>query len=57
MQDSRIAKMCVEKGLKMTEPRKVIARVLSDATDHPDADHRKYGAFTLGGGPILTRGP
>ena len=27
------------------------------ATDHPDADHRKYGRFTLGGGPILTRGP
>ncbi|MFP6887303.1 MAG: M42 family metallopeptidase [Opitutales bacterium] len=29
---------------------------VSHATDHPDADHRKYGAFTLGGGPILTRG-
>ena len=43
MQDSRIAKMCVEKGLKMTEPRKVIARVLSDATDHPDVEalHRR----------------
>ena len=43
MQDSRIAKMCVEKCLKMTEPRKVIARVLSDATDHPDVEalHRR----------------
>jgi len=30
---------------------------VSHATDHPDADHRKYGSFTLGGGPILTRGP
>jgi len=30
---------------------------VSHATDHPDADHRKFGAFTLGGGPILTRGP
>ena len=30
---------------------------VSHATDHPDADHRKYGRFTLGGGPILTRGP
>ena len=25
--------------------------------DHPDADHRKYGSFELGAGPILTRGP
>ncbi len=30
---------------------------VSHATDHPDADHRKDGAFSLGGGPILTRGP
>jgi putative aminopeptidase FrvX len=30
---------------------------VSHATDHPDADHRKFGRFTLGGGPILTRGP
>jgi len=30
---------------------------VSHATDHPDADHRKYGRFSLGGGPILTRGP
>ena len=30
---------------------------VSHATDHPDADHRKYGRFKLGGGPIITRGP
>ena len=29
---------CLEKGLKMTEQRKIIARVLSDATDHPDVE-------------------
>ena len=29
---------CIEKGLKMTEQRRVIARVLSDATDHPDVE-------------------
>ena len=47
MDDSRIAKICVEKGLKMTEPRKVIARVLSDATDHPDVEalHRRVRDF------------
>jgi Fur family ferric uptake transcriptional regulator len=29
---------CIEKGLKMTEQRRVIARVLSDADDHPDVE-------------------
>jgi Fur family ferric uptake transcriptional regulator len=36
--ESRVAKLCIEKGLKMTEPRRVIARVLSDADDHPDVE-------------------
>ena len=35
-------------------PDVALAVDVSHATDHPDADHRKYGAFTLGGGPILT---
>src|SRR6476620_7254753 len=35
---SNIEKRCVEKGLRMTEQRRVIARVLSDATDHPDVE-------------------
>ena len=35
---SRIEKRCVEKGLKMTGQRRVIARVLSEATDHPDVE-------------------
>lgn len=35
---SRIEKLCAEKGLRMTEQRRVIARVLSDAIDHPDAE-------------------
>ncbi len=34
----RIEKLCLEKGLKMTEQRRVIARVLSEATDHPDVE-------------------
>lgn len=29
---------CVEKGLKMTEQRRVIARVLSESHDHPDVE-------------------
>ena len=34
----RLERRCIEKGLKMTEQRRVIARVLSDATDHPDVE-------------------
>ena len=35
---SRIEKLCAEKGLRMTEQRRVIARVLSESADHPDAE-------------------
>lgn len=35
---SRVEQLCLEKGLKMTEQRRAIARVLSDSDDHPDAD-------------------
>lgn len=39
----RIEQMCIEKGLRMTDQRRVIARVLSEAEDHPDAEevHRR----------------
>src|SRR5690242_19977224 len=33
---SRLEQLCIDKGLKMTEQRRVIARVLYDAEDHPD---------------------
>jgi Fur family transcriptional regulator, ferric uptake regulator len=36
--ESRIELLCVERGLKMTGQRRVIARVLSDAHDHPDVE-------------------
>lgn len=35
---SRLEERCVEKGLKMTGQRRVIARVLSEASDHPDVE-------------------
>jgi len=35
---SRLEKRCIERGLKMTEQRRVIARVLSDSSDHPDVE-------------------
>ena len=39
----RIEKLCSDKGMRMTEQRRVIARVLSSAKDHPDVEelHRR----------------
>ena len=34
----RIEKLCADRGMRMTEQRRVIARVLSDADDHPDVE-------------------
>ncbi len=34
----RIEKRCVEKGMRMTDQRRVVARVLSQASDHPDVE-------------------
>jgi Fur family ferric uptake transcriptional regulator len=40
---SRLEQRCIDKGLKMTGPRRVIARVLSESKDHPDVEmvHRR----------------
>lgn len=35
---SRIERLCIERGLKMTGQRRLIARVLSEAEDHPDVE-------------------
>ncbi|HZZ36116.1 MAG TPA: Fur family transcriptional regulator [Caulobacteraceae bacterium] len=42
----RLEKLCIEKGMRMTEQRRVIARVLSAAHDHPDVEelHRRAHA-------------
>jgi Fur family ferric uptake transcriptional regulator len=39
----RLENLCIEKGMRMTEQRRVIARVLSAAHDHPDVEelHRR----------------
>ncbi|HAV49373.1 MAG TPA: transcriptional repressor [Brevundimonas sp.] len=34
----RIEKLCADRGMRMTEQRRVIARVLSAAEDHPDVE-------------------
>jgi Fur family ferric uptake transcriptional regulator len=35
---SRLENLCIKRGMKMTGQRRVIARVLSDADDHPDVE-------------------
>ncbi|MGQ9364766.1 Fur family transcriptional regulator [Azospirillum sp. ST 5-10] len=44
---SRIEDICAHKGLKMTDQRRVISRVLSESTDHPDVEevHRRAVAL------------
>lgn len=37
-QASRLERLCGERGMRMTGQRRVIARVLSDAEDHPDVE-------------------
>ena len=33
-----IEKKCIEKGVKLTDQRKIIAKVMSESDDHPDVD-------------------
>lgn len=44
---SRIERLCVERGLKMTGQRRLIARVLSEAEDHPDVEELYRRALAL----------
>jgi Fur family transcriptional regulator, ferric uptake regulator len=45
-----IEALCAEKGLRITEQRKVIARVLSESEDHPDVEklHERASAIDSG---------
>ncbi|GJL86751.1 MAG: transcriptional repressor [Minwuia thermotolerans] len=36
--DSTLAQKCIDKGMRMTDQRRVIAHVLSTAEDHPDVE-------------------
>jgi Fur family transcriptional regulator, ferric uptake regulator len=42
--------LCAEKGLRITDQRRVIAKVLSDAADHPDVEalHARASAIDPG---------
>lgn len=45
-----IEAICAERGLRITEQRRVIARVLSDSQDHPDVEklHERAAAIDPG---------
>ena len=45
-----IEALCYEKGLRITEQRRIIARVLSEAEDHPDVEalHARASAIDAG---------
>lgn len=45
-----IEALCQQRGLRITEQRRVIARVLSESTDHPDVDqlHARAAAIDPG---------
>jgi Fur family ferric uptake transcriptional regulator len=44
---SKLEVLCAERGLKMTDQRRVIARVLSDSSDHPDVEALHKRATTV----------
>ena len=44
---SRLERLCADKGLRMTGQRRTIARVLSDAEDHPDVEEVYRRASTI----------
>ena len=44
---SRIEQLCVDKGMRMTDQRRIIAQILSDATDHPDVEELYRRASAL----------
>ncbi len=33
-----VERLCIERGIRMTEKRRVVARVLFEAEDHPDVE-------------------
>eukprot|EP01037_Dinobryon_pediforme_P006708 gene6708-6779_t len=47
LMESRIERLCIDKGLKMTGQRRIIARVLSETGDHPDVEELYRRAAAL----------
>ena len=49
--------ICIERGLKMTEQRRTICRVLSDSVDHPDVEqvYRRASEILVMAVPVLKK--
>jgi len=47
LSESTLEELCIAKGMRMTEQRRVIARVLQDASDHPDVEELYARASTV----------
>lgn len=47
--EKSLEELCVERGMRMTEQRRVIARVLESSADHPDVEelYRRSSAVDL----------
>ena len=43
----RIEQQCIEKGMRMTDQRRVVARVLAQAHDHPDVEELYHRAVAV----------
>jgi len=46
---SIIENKCIEKGVRLTDQRKLIAQVMSESTDHPDVDelHKRVSKIDI----------
>ena len=44
---SDIENKCIEKGVRLTEQRKLVAKIMSESDDHPDVDelHKRVSKF------------
>ena len=44
---SKIEEKCKQRGVRLTDQRKLIAKVMSESTDHPDVDelHKRVSKF------------
>ena len=47
LQPSRVEQLCVCKGVRMTSQRRLIARVLSDSSDHPNVEELHHRASKI----------
>ena len=40
-----IEQKCISKGVKLTDQRRIIAKIMSESTDHPDVDELYKKSF------------